>query len=131
MARVLSHTTIVANGSAAGLGAEQLGGNTSMSCARDRNTMRDAGYRALAPLVFQGDHFVRFRATRDRMGVNVKGAEEALAFVAYMRSLDGVVVAEIAIAIFSVEILESHDVVLQSRGGDDVGSRQTAQRTLN
>lgn len=112
MARVLSHTAIVTNGRTAGVGAEQLGGNTSMTCTRDRNTMRDSGYRALSSLVFQGDHCVRFSATRDRMGIHVEGTEEAIAFVADMRSLHGVVVAEIAIAIFSVEILEGNDVVL-------------------
>lgn len=65
------------------------------------------------------------------MGLHVEGAEEALALIANMRSLDGVVVAEIAITVFPVEILESHDVVLQGRGGDDVGSRQAAQWTLD
>lgn len=84
-----------------------------MTCTCDRNTMmQDSRYRALSSLVFQGDHCVRFSATRDRMGIHVEGAQEALAFVAYMRSLHGVVVAEIAIAVFSADILESHDVVL-------------------
>lgn len=111
MARVLSHTAIVAYDGTAGLGAEQFGGNIFMTSTHDRNTMRYAWCRALVFSSFQSDHFVIFGATRDGVVVRVEGAKEALAFVAGMRSFN--LVTEIAVLAFSMKVLKLQIVVLK------------------
>lgn len=111
MASVLSRATIVAHHDAAGLGAEKLGWDIVVAGACDRDTVGDPVYREHACSVCQGHHMVRFSATRYGMGVDVEGAEAAFAFVARMRSLDDIV-AEVAMAVHQVNILQSHDVVV-------------------
>lgn len=125
MARVLSHTAIVAYDGTTGLGAEQFGGNVFVTSTCDRNTMRDSWYRALASSSFEGDHFVILSATRDSMGVRVEGAKEALAFVAEMESFHNLV-AEITVRGFSVEILKGQNVVLEIVCGGHVTSHHAA-----
>lgn len=71
-----------------------------------------------------------FSASRDGVGVLVEGAKEALAIVAEMESFHNLV-AEIAVAVFSVEILKGHNVVLKIICGGNVGSHQAAQRAFD
>lgn len=126
VARVLSHTAIVAYDGSAGLGAEQLGGNIFMTSTHDRNTMRYTWYRILALSSFQGHHFVIFGATRDSVVVRVERAKEALALVAEMQSFDNLVTV-IAVPGFAMKILKHQYAVLEIVCGGHVRSYHAAK----